>query len=101
MLVAPAPAEERVISHDELIDKIIFAPNREELVAATRALDRVLLWNHFVIPQFYNKSFWVAYWNRFSRPEIQPKYAIGFFDTWWVDPEKDAALKAKEAAQPK
>ena len=79
---------------DKLIDHIIFASSREELVAATRALDRVLLWNHFVIPNWHINSYRIAYWNRFSRPAIKPKYGLGFSDTWWVDEAKDETLQA-------
>jgi len=61
-------------------------------------MDRVLLWNHYVIPQWHSRVFRVAFWNRFSRPEITPKYGLGLF-TWWIDPEKDAALKQR-AAEP-
>ena len=83
---------------DTLIDAIITAPDRASLVAATRALDRVLLWNHFVIPQWHIRSFRVAYWNKFSRPAVPPKYALGFLDGWWVDPEKAASLAAGTSA---
>ena len=79
---------------DKLIDHIIFASSRGELVAATRALDRVLLWNHFVIPNWHINSYRIAYWNRFSRPAIKPKYGLGFRDTWWVDEAKDETLQA-------
>ena len=80
---------------DKLIDHVIFAESRAELVAASRALDRVLLWNHFVIPNWHLNKFRIAYWNRFSRPAIRPKYGLGFLDTWWIDAAKDKALKAK------
>jgi microcin C transport system substrate-binding protein len=76
---------------DELIDMVIQAPDREGLIARTHALDRVLLWGHYVIPHWHIQAFRVAYWNRFSRPAISPRYALGF-NTWWVDPQKDAAL---------
>ena len=79
---------------DELIAHIIFASNRRELVTATRALDRVLLWNHFVIPNWHINKYRIAYWNRFSQPEIKPKYGLGFSDTWWIDASKDKTLKA-------
>jgi len=82
---------------DRLIDHVIFATSRDELVAASRALDRVLLWGHYVVPNWHIRSFRVAYWNRFSKPAVRPKYGLGFTDTWWIDPEKDAALKAREA----
>lgn len=83
---------------DALIDKIIYAGSREELVAATRALDRVLLWNFFVIPNWYSDSFRIAYWDRFGRPEIAPKYGLGFPDTWWIDKGRDDALVRREEA---
>lgn len=63
--------------------KVIFAPNRDEQVAAARALDRVLLFNHYVIPQFYKGELNLAYWNTIVRPENLPEYGIGFPDAWW------------------
>ena len=81
---------------DKLIDQIIFANSRAELVAATRALDRVLLWNHFVIPNWHINSYRIAYWNRFSRPKVQAKYSLGFPETWWLDNAKDKALKSAQ-----
>jgi microcin C transport system substrate-binding protein len=45
-----------------------------------------------VIPHWHIQAFRVAYWNKFSRPKIAPKYALGFQDTWWIDPEKAAGL---------
>jgi microcin C transport system substrate-binding protein len=76
---------------DALIERVIFAKDRAELVAATRALDRVLLWNHYVVPQFtYSKSR-TARWDRFSRPDPLPQYGAGAFPTvWWWDAEKAA-----------
>jgi microcin C transport system substrate-binding protein len=76
---------------DALIERIIFAKDRAELVAATHALDRVLLWNHYVVPQYtYDKSR-TARWDRFSRPDPLPKYGSGAFPTvWWWDAEKAA-----------
>ena len=56
-----------------------------------RALDRVLLWGCYVIPQWHLSKFRVAYWNKFSRPKILPRYALGF-NTWWVDAAKNARL---------
>jgi microcin C transport system substrate-binding protein len=77
---------------DKLIELLIQAPDRKALIARTRALDRVLLWGYYVIPHFHLQAFRVAYWDRFGRPAIAPKYAFGF-DTWWIDPKKDAALQ--------
>jgi len=76
---------------DELVELLINAPDREELIHRTRALDRVLLHHHYVIPQWHNRLFWVAYWDRFGRPPRNPRYGLGF-DSWWVDPALDAAL---------
>ncbi|MBU2966518.1 extracellular solute-binding protein [Amphritea sp. 2_MG-2023] len=72
---------------DYLIDQLIQAPNRQQLVLRTRALDRVLQWNHYVIPQYHINSYRVAYWNKFDFPAIHPKYSLGF-DTWWIKPDK-------------
>jgi microcin C transport system substrate-binding protein len=79
---------------DALIDQVIGAPDRQQLVYRVRALDRVLLWNYYVIPHFHLGANRVAYWNRFSRPAIIPKYDLGF-DSWWIDPQKDQALKQR------
>ena len=76
---------------DALIERVIFAKDRAELVASTKALDRVLLWNHYVVPQFtYGKSR-TARWDRFGRPDPLPKYGAAAFPTvWWWDPERAA-----------
>ena len=76
---------------DALIERIIFAKGRAELVAATRALDRVLLWNHYVVPQFtYNKTR-AARWDRFGRPEKLPEYGSAASPAiWWWDAERAA-----------
>lgn len=71
---------------DTLVNKIIAAESREELITACRALDRVLLWSHYVIPQWHIDTHRVAYKNKFSRPDITPKYNLGFF-SWWIKPE--------------
>jgi microcin C transport system substrate-binding protein len=73
---------------DALVDRVIFAKDRAELVAATHALDRVLLWNYFVIPQWYLDTFRTARWDRFGRPKTIPPYTTGFPDIWWYDPAK-------------
>lgn len=67
---------------DELIELIISAPSREELVHRTRALDRVLLWGHYVIPNWYNPVDRIAYRNTLAHPEITPKSGV-FIDAWW------------------
>jgi len=77
---------------DALIQKVIEAPDRPSLVAACRALDRVLLWGYYCIPHYHITAYRIAYWNKFSRPVVKPRYALGFIDTWWVDPEKERRL---------
>jgi microcin C transport system substrate-binding protein len=74
---------------DKLIDRVIFAKDRAELVAATKALDRVLLWNHYVVPQWNYPKMRTARWDRFGRPTELPKYgASGFPAVWWYDAER-------------
>jgi microcin C transport system substrate-binding protein len=80
---------------DALIDKIIFAKDRAELVAATKALDRVLLHHNYVVPQWRSRVTFAARWNRFGRPEKMPEYGGPAFPTiWWYD----EALAAKTGA---
>ncbi len=79
---------------DKLIDNVIFATDRKGLVIATRALDRALLWNHYVVPMWHIPYERVAYWNRFGKPEIQPDYSIGFPSIWWFDEAKAAKVKS-------
>lgn len=80
---------------DKLIDRIIFAKSREELVAAARALDRVLLWNHYVVPQWYSPFARVAYWNRYGQPKKLPSQSVDFSQIWWLDKDKAAKLAAE------
>jgi microcin C transport system substrate-binding protein len=78
---------------DALVDRVIFAKDRAELVAATRALDRVLLWNHYVVPQYSTDQTRTARWDRFGHPGVLPKYAEPAFPTvWWWDAEKAASI---------
>ncbi|MGC5778923.1 extracellular solute-binding protein [Methylobacterium sp. NFXW15] len=80
---------------DALIEKVIFAPDREGVIAATRALDRVLLAHDFVVPQWASDRQRTLRWNRFNHPAILPLYAnSGFPTTWWYD----EALAAKTGA---
>lgn len=78
---------------DALIDKVVEAKSRSELEVAGRALDRVLRAEQFWVPNWHKGSFWVAYWDRFGRPQIKPKYDRGFLDTWWYDEAKAARIK--------
>jgi microcin C transport system substrate-binding protein len=78
---------------DALVDRVIFAKDRAELVAATRALDRVLLWNHYVVPQYSIDQTRTARWDRFGHPGVLPRYAEPAFPTvWWWDAEKAARI---------
>ncbi len=79
---------------DALVDMVIAAPDRDSLIHRTRALDRVLLWGHYVIPHWHIRSFRVAYWDLFGRPETTPKYGLCFV-CWWVDSAKAATLEAE------
>ena len=79
---------------DELVELVIGAPNREELVQRTRALDRVLLHGNSVIPNWHSRTFRIAFWDRFGRPANNPRYGLGFPTGWWIDRAKDTALQA-------
>jgi len=81
---------------DEAVDYLLAGidenqDNQQALLHWGRALDRVLTWNHYVIPQWHLSKFRVASWDRFSRPKVRPKYALGL-DTWWIDPVKERKL---------
>jgi len=80
---------------DALVEEVITAPDRDSLVARTRALDRVLQWGFYVIPHYHTNVSRVAYWDKFRRPEIAPKYGIGL-NTWWVDPRAEQTIEAKK-----
>jgi microcin C transport system substrate-binding protein len=82
---------------DNLVETLIGAPDRESLINATRALDRVLLWSHFVVPNWHSNTAYVAYWNRFARPTKAAKYAPVAFDTWWIDEAKDRAAAGRRS----
>ncbi len=75
---------------DALIKRVIYAKDRGELIAASRALDRVLLWNHYVVPGWTLSATRMARWDRFSHPEPLPAYSTGFPTIWWWDAAKAA-----------
>lgn len=79
---------------DALIEKVIQADTRETLVAATRALDRVLLWGHYTIPLYHNPKTPIAVWRSIAFPETFPKYHISF-DTWWSREAEKKAVREK------
>ena len=82
---------------DALIDRIIFAPDRDELIAATRALDRLLLTNNYVIPQWVSLTDRTLRWDKFGRPDNMVERLNGFSngwpDIWWYDEEKAAEAR--------
>ena len=81
---------------DEMITKIIMAKTRDDLVAATKALDRILLWNQYVVPQWGYAKLRTARWNRFGRPDPLPKYGMSAFPTvWWWDADRAAKTGGK------
>ena len=79
---------------DQLVEGLINASSRESLIQHTRALDRVLLWGHYVVPNWHIKTWRLAYWDRLQHPEVTPLYDYGLM-TWWIKPDADQA-----AAQP-
>ncbi len=81
---------------DAMIEHVLSAADRPSMVAASRALDRVLLWGHYMVPQWYKGEHHLVFWDLYGRPEVKPTYAIGELDTWWIDPDKQAALENRE-----
>jgi microcin C transport system substrate-binding protein len=78
---------------DALIERIIFAKNRTEQIAACKAMDRVLLWNFYCVTQFNYGFQRYARWDRFSHPDPLPKYGVSGFPTvWWYDADKAAKI---------
>ena len=84
---------------DTLVEKLIAADSREELITRTRALDRVLLWGHYVIPNWHIKTWRVAYWNHLAHPQTTPAYDIGLM-TWWKKPDVKRPTPAPAADEP-
>jgi microcin C transport system substrate-binding protein len=82
---------------DALVAQVVDAPDHDHLVAATHALDRVLLWNWYVVPQWHLQYVRAAYWDKFGRPS-QPVRTGVAFDSWWIDPAKAAALDTARAS---
>jgi len=69
---------------DKLVEKIVSANNKQELITATRALDRVLQWNYYAIPQWHSRTHRVIYNSKIARPSTTPPYSLGVVETWWV-----------------
>ncbi len=78
---------------DALIEKVVAAKTRADLATAARALDRSLRALHFWVPHWYKASHTIAWWDKFSRPEVKPPYARGVLDTWWFDQRKARRLQ--------
>ena len=82
---------------DALIEVIANAEERDAMIVAVKALDRVLRAEKFWIPQWYKDKHTVAYYDMYEYPDPLPPFSLGYLDFWWVNPEKEAALKAKGA----
>jgi microcin C transport system substrate-binding protein len=78
---------------DTLVELIIAAKTRPELIAACRALDRVIRAGRYWIPHWYKASHWIAYWDVFGRPATKPRYFRGIPETWWYGRDKAAKLE--------
>ena len=77
---------------DALIEKVIAAKSRDELVTATRAIDRVLRAGHYWVPHWFKAAHHIACWDKFARPALKPRYGRGILDTWWYDEARAARL---------
>ena len=82
---------------DNLIEKLINAKDRKDLITITKALDRVLLWNYYIIPQWHISAYRVLYWDIFDQPQQKPKYSLGF-DTWWINQNKFNLINSQRSA---
>ncbi|MNO26306.1 Oligopeptide-binding protein AppA precursor [compost metagenome] len=83
---------------DSLVESLINADSRQSLVAHARALDRVLLWGYYVIPNWHIKTWRVAYWDHIGHPKVAPKYDVGT-STWWIKPGATPAVTPEAPAQ--
>ena len=77
---------------DKLVEILINPPDRKTLQIRAHALDRVLLWGYYGIPEWHSDKTRFAYWNKFGRPDKAPKDGVGF-SAWWVDSALEAKLK--------
>ena len=82
---------------DALIEKSLRTTSREEEVVSLRALDRALRYEFMLIPDGFAPNYWTAYWDMYEHPDEQPPFALGTLDFWWVNPDKEAALRASGA----
>ena len=82
---------------DDLIDLVVSAADRASLVTRVRALDRVLVWGFYVVPNWHLSASRIAYWNKFDRPKEAPKYGVDL-NTWWFDETKATATESGKAS---
>jgi microcin C transport system substrate-binding protein len=87
---------------DQLVNGVIFAADRPALITATHALDRVLQWGFYSIPELHAKGARIAYWDKFARPAVLPSRAnpgnpLAYLNNWWLDAEKVRAVTSKGA----
>ena len=80
---------------DAIVEKLIAAPTRKDLVIASRALDRVLQWGHYMIPNWHAPYARIAYWDKFARPKVTPTRGNQFF-AWWIDAAKAQSLSDRK-----
>ena len=78
---------------DDLVERLIIAQDRRTQVATAQALDRVLLWGHYLVPHWHSRNYRLIYWDKFGRPETLPRNGLGFPATWWIDPLKFSRLQ--------
>lgn len=78
---------------DELIENVVEATTRAELIVATQALDRVLQWNYYVIPTWHINSDRIIWWDKFGRPPVKPAFNLGLW-SWWLDPQKSERVES-------
>lgn len=85
---------------DTLVDQLINAPTRDDLIIRSRALDRVLQWNYFVVPNWYLAADRIAYWDKFSMPSKRPDPAYGVGSSgWWIDPQRAKTIEVSKQAE--
>ncbi|WP_460422408.1 extracellular solute-binding protein [Pseudomonas sp. ZL2] len=83
---------------DTLVEQLINADSRQSLIEHSRALDRVLQWGYYVIPNWHIKTWRVAYWNHIGHPKVSPKYDIGI-NTWWIKPDVEPVVPLNPAPE--
>jgi microcin C transport system substrate-binding protein len=80
---------------DRLVEMVIAAPSREELVQRTRALDRVLLWGHYVVPNWHLNADRLLYWDKYDRPDTTPDQGTST-NYWWWDEDRALAVEQRQ-----